>query len=303
MILKVVLYYIRISEVKMQESKHNQSAINARRKMGVSTTLNRKYVRQPRKSTDNITVAVKKSPKVRHFGAQTIVPSKKVEEGARSVIQKAPVHPMQKTANERLRQYREQVASQQKKKLTAKELKDQAISKALVEAAQAGEAEEKVEKTKIRFGFPRVVLALFCAAVVVFMIVYFVNLNMPDISLRVAAMQTGFEASYPSYVPRDYTLSGITSEEGNITLNFKNHSTETTFSLVEKKSTWDSNALLNNFVKSTYGENYSVIREQGLTIYISDSNATWVNGGVVYNLNAETSNLTKKQIKSIAVSL
>jgi hypothetical protein len=186
---------------------------------------------------------------------------------------------------------------------SAKELKDQAISKALVEAAQAGEAEEKVEKTKIRFGFPRVVLALSCAAVVVFMIVYFVNLNMPDISLRVAAMQTGFEASYPSYVPRDYTLSGITSEEGNITLNFKNHSTETTFSLVEKKSTWDSNALLNNFVKSTYGENYSVIREQGLTIYISDSNATWVNGGVVYNFNAETSNLTKKQIKSIAVSL
>ena len=287
----------------MQESNHNQSAINARRKVGVSTTLNRKYVRRPQKSTDDVVVAVKKSPKVRHFGTQTVASSKKVEKDAGSIMQKAPVHPMQKTANERLKQYREQSASQQRKKLTAKELKDQAINKALVEAARTGEADEKMEKTKIRFGFPRVVLALSCATIVVLMIVYFVNLNMPDISLRVAAMQTGFEASYPSYIPRDYTLSGITSEEGNITLSFKNHSAETTFSLVEKKSTWDSNALLNNFVKSTYGENYSVIREQGLTIYISDSNATWVNGGVVYNLNAETSNLTKKQIKSIAVSL
>ncbi len=146
-------------------------------------------------------------------------------------------------------------------------------------------------------------MALSCAAAVVLVIVYFVNLNMPDISLKVAAMQTGFEASYPSYVPRDYTLSGITSEEGNITLNFRNHAEDTTFSLNEEKSTWDSGALLNNYVRPTYGENYSTVKEQGLTIYINGSNATWVNGGIVYKLTAESSNLTKKQIKSIAVSL
>lgn len=126
---------------------------------------------------------------------------------------------------------------------------------------------------------------------------------MPDISLRVAAMQTGFEATYPSYIPREYALSGITSEGGNIILNFRNQAAETAFALTEEKSTWDSGALLNNYVKPTYGENYSVIREQGLTIYVSGSNAAWVNGGIVYKLQAGSNNLTKKQIKSIAVSL
>ena len=73
--------------------------------------------------------------------------------------------------------------------------------------------------------------------------------------------------------------------------------------LTEEKSSWDTNALLNNYVRKEYKDDYSVIKEQGLTIYVSNSNATWVNGGIVYKLNAPANSLTKKQIKSIAVSL
>ena len=126
---------------------------------------------------------------------------------------------------------------------------------------------------------------------------------MPDISMRVAAMQTGIEASYPSYVPRDFSLSDITSEDGKVILNFKNAETGDAFSLAEENSSWDSNALLTNFVKDEYGEDYSIVREQGLTIYMSGSDAAWVNGGVVYKLNTTSGILTKKQIRSIAVSL
>ena len=116
-------------------------------------------------------------------------------------------------------------------------------------------------------------------------------------------MQTGIEASYPSYIPRDFNLSDITSAEGRITLNFKNAISDSSFNIVEEKSSWDTNALLNNFVRNEYGEDYVVVREQGLTIYINDSNAAWVNGGVIYKINANSNTLTKKQIKSIAVSL
>lgn len=192
--------------------------------------------------------------------------------------------------------------AQQPTRPTAQEMKQTAISQAIAKAAKK-QVVKKHKMNTVHFGFKRILLATVCAAVAVFAIVYFVNLNAPNISLKVAAMQSGIEASYPAYVPRDFNLSDITSENGKITLNFKNGSTGDAFTLVEEKSSWDSNALLNNFVRETYGDNYTMIREQGLTLYISGSNASWVNGGVVYKLKTISGTLTKKQIKSIAVSL
>ena len=155
----------------------------------------------------------------------------------------------------------------------------------------------------MHFGFGRVMLALSCAAAAVFAIVYFVNLNMPDISLRVAAMQTGINASYPNYVPRDYSVSSITSEDSKVTMEFQNSNTGDAFTLVEEASSWDSNALMSNYVKNEFGDSYTVVREQGLTIYISGNNAAWANGGIVYKINTTAGSLTNKQIKSIATSL
>lgn len=185
---------------------------------------------------------------------------------------------------------------------TAQEIKQDAIEKAL-SAASKQDTDYEEKKTRPHFEFKRVALALACAAAATFAIVYFVNLNAPNISLKVTAMQTGIDASYPSYVPRDFSLSDITTEDGRMILNFSNASTGSAFTLTEEKSSWDSNALLNNYVRNEYGEDYATIREQGLTIYISEGNAAWVNGGVVYKIEATSGLLTKKQIKSIAVSL
>ncbi|MBR3386175.1 hypothetical protein IKG68_01210 [Candidatus Saccharibacteria bacterium] len=196
-------------------------------------------------------------------------------------------------------------ASTRQKKKTARGIKDSAIEKALVEASSERTRHEKNRKNSRRthFGFRRIVLALACAAAAVFAIVYFVNLNTPNVSLKVAAMQSGIDAKYPGYVPRDYNLSDITSESGKITLNFRNPSTGDAFTLIEEKSSWDSSALLNNFVRSNYGEDFSQVEEQGLTLFINGSDACWVNGGVVYKLRTTSGSLTKKQIKTIATSL
>ena len=225
-------------------------------------------------------------------------------EQARQVATSAQIHPMQEKANMRMRKSKSDAVK--KERMSAKEMKEQAIKKALAEAAAPAKEKTKKKKTngaKIHFGFGRVILALSCAAVAVFAVVYFVNLNMPDVSLKVAAMQTGINASYPTYVPRDYTISSITSEDKKIVLEFKNSETESAFTLVEETSSWDSNALLNNFVKDTYDENYQIVKEQGLTIYISGSNASWVNGGIVYKITTTKGSLTNKQIKAIATSL
>lgn len=124
--------------------------------------------------------------------------------------------------------------------------------------------------------------------------------SMPDISAKVAAAQNG--ASYPSFVPRDFIASSASFQKNTFTLEFIGPD-KTHFTLDQEKLPWDSNALLNNYVKPTWGEQYDTIREQGLTIYMYQSNAAWVNGGTVYKLNTTSGSLSKKQLKNIITSL
>lgn len=293
----------------MQKTADMQVAKKTHRRVQASTTLNRKYVKRPVKNTKtDITVNVKRTPKIQRYNTATM-PQKTAVKQINDMAP-AQAHPMQTTARARMQTRGQNMQSPRVSKLTAQELKERAIKKALASAnnqtiaqqiAKTSDSQKKAGK--IRFGIGRVVLALSCAAAAVFAIAYFVNLNMPDISLRVAAMQTGINATYPNYIPRDFKTSGIVSEDGKITINFYNQNTRQSFSLIEEKSSWDSNALHNNFVKEAYGDDYSIIREQGLTIYVSKSNAAWVNGGIVYKLEAENGVLTDKQISSIATSL
>lgn len=286
----------------MQKSDKTNMAPSAHRKVRRSTTLNRRYVKRPRLSGD-VTVAIKRSPKVKHF-APVAIPQDVAKEDAIMPVER---HQLQENANQKLRARRAFVeASLQpaQSTMTAKEIKEHEIKKAIASANRLNEEKQKEIKTSgNHFGFGRILLALSCAALVAFAIVYFVNLNMPDFSLRVAAMQTGINASYPSYVPRGYSTSSISSEKGKVTMDFRSSSDNNTFSIIEEVSSWDSSALLANYVKEEFGDNYSTIREQGLTIYISGSKAAWVNGGILYKIDAKDGVLSSKQIRSIAVSL
>lgn len=290
----------------MQKTDTTTTAQSAHRQVRSSTTLSRRYVKRPVYS-DNVAVNIRRSPKVQHFNSK--MPSTNTRTMTETIADATP-HPIQITANERMRMRSKEMVSSANaaSSVTAKQLKDQAIQKALASASQTTDKDTKENKKsskvgKIHFGFGRVILALSCAAVAVVAIAYFVNLNMPDFPLRVAAMQTGIEASYPKHVPLGYILTDISSGDGKVTLNFRNNEEDKQFTLVEEKSSWDSNALLNNFVKHNYSEGYSTIREQGLTIYVDQSNAVWVNGGIFYKITAGNNVLTKKQITRIATSV
>ncbi len=316
----------------MQKTDSNKTAKAAHRQVKSSTTLNRRYVKRPARAAD-MTVSIKRSPKVNRFASAPVdsmkVPvntkvrksvsgvAKMSREAEMDALEAVKLHPIQRVVNERVKARAAATTpkatptkSTMISQMTAKEIKDQAIQKALASASSASANEDSKSKKKsakkgikMHFGAGKIILALSCAAVAAFAIVYFVNLNMPDISLRVAAMQTGIEASYPTYVPRDYNLTDITSEDGKITLKFVNSATSDEFTIVEEKSSWDSNALLSNYVKNEFASDFTTIREQGLTIYIDNDRASWVNGGIVYKLSAENGILTKKQIKAIATSM
>ncbi len=252
----------------MQAQNENPEIKVNRRSTRSSTTLSRRYTKRPQMGNE-VKVKIKKSPEISHFAAE----------------KSSVATPL----------------------VSGKEMKEKAIKKALASASTIDSKKDKKNKVdkfqKVNFGMGRILLALSCAAAAVAAIVYFVNLNMPDISMQVAAMQNGINPTYPSYVPKDYKVSGIVSAEGQISINFTNESAGKEFSLIEEKSSWNTDALLNNFVKPEYGEDYTIVREQGLTIYISESNAAWVNGGNVYKIAANNDTLTNKQIRSIAASL
>lgn len=226
-----------------------------------------------------------------------------VKKAAPAVVMPEPKIDMAKVNSEMRARNAARMEPPKSTKMTATEIKNREIAKAIEKASKLPVEDKRSRKRPFfrEFGWPRVVLALCCAATAVFAIAYFVNITSSDISLKVAAMQSGIDASYPDYVPRGYNLSDVTSSSGKVTMNFK--SEDGSFSLSEESSSWDSNALLNNYIKDTYGEDYTVMREQGLTLYMGGNWEAWVNGGILYKLAINSGSLTKKQMKSIAVSL
>lgn len=196
-------------------------------------------------------------------------------------------------------------SAQKARKLTAKEIKEREIKKAVSLANRLpknGRQRQRKPDLITRFGWARLTLMITCVATAVFALVYFINLTSADMSLKVAASQSGIEATYPDYVPRGYELSDVTSASGKVTMNFK--SEDGAFMITEEASNWNSEALYSNFIKENYADDeYSVVIEQGLTIYMGANWEAWVNGGLLYKLNVKSGSLTKKQLKTIATSL
>lgn len=170
------------------------------------------------------------------------------------------------------------------------------------QAKKAAKAEEKVARHIKKGRKGRVVLAFAVSAACMLALGFLVKVNLPNISVSVAAAQTGVEASYPNYTPRDFNLSGVYADDESVVIEFKGPN-DTSFTLSEENTSWDSNALITNYVKGAYGKEYETITEGGTTIYVSHSNATWIKNNTLYKLNANAGTLTKRQIKNIVTSL
>ncbi len=261
-----------------------------------STTLNRRYVRRP-----TINVAEREARIKSHREAE-----QKRREALAAEINRKRLMDIKKHKISAFSHPSKTATSSRSSTLTASEKKDAAVSKALKNVAtmnsKSSSSKKSASLSERKIGVGRIVLAFSCALASVIAIVYFVNLNAPDLSAQVLAMQSGIENSYPDYVPRGYTLKSSVAGENRVTFTFENSEEGKVFQLVEEKSSWDSKALLSNYVETTF-KSYDAVREQGLTIYISGSSAAWVNSGVKYVISADNGTLTTKQIKSIAVSL
>ncbi len=127
--------------------------------------------------------------------------------------------------------------------------------------------------------------------------------NVPNLAMRVAAARAGFAAGMPSYSPSGFSFKGpVQYSSGQVVVSFKSNTDDRSFKITQQSSNWTSDSLLNNFV-AVSGREYQTYQDRGRTVYIyNGSNATWVNGGVWYQIEGK-SDLTSDQLVRIASSL
>lgn len=131
---------------------------------------------------------------------------------------------------------------------------------------------------------------------------YMTYLTMPGISMRIAASQAGVAATYPEFQPSGYSFDGpITFAAGEVTAQFASNSDDTFYSIKQRKSSWDSQAVLDNYV-AKQSSRYVTLVENGITVYTFDNKAAWVNGGILYTLGGNA-RLSNDQVMKIATSM
>lgn len=312
---------------------------NVHRSTQHSQTLSRRYVKKPLKlepmgdspATESI-VAAYSPMSLQQFTVEQAEPVKKFQAApqvtAPSTSQKRADlphqnHPVAHRATQRSTDiaapHRQRAASAQKQSLDMriqheqravqpKELKSAAVLKneAIVEAMNREMASAKPKKTRAKkqrssSKWARFMSLSAASLAIVMLAGYFTYLNMPNLSMRMAAIQSGIDAKYPGYSPDGYALSGpITFKDGEVAMRFAYADNVRNFTLTQQKSSWDS-AAVRQYVDSQT-QNAATTKVNGLTIYTYEGNAAWVNGGILYTLEGDAP-LSSDQIQRIATSV
>lgn len=189
-------------------------------------------------------------------------------------------------------------------KLSSRALKEQLIAERLAAVEPATTAQYPPKARRNIFAKqPRAINIMAVSLAVMILGGYLTYLNMPGLSVRVAAAQADVAASFPDYHPDGYRFSGpVAFAPGQVTINFKANGGTTGYTVTEQKSTWDSQAVYDNIVARTADDSYITNSQQGLTIYTYKGEAAWVNKGILYTVEGDAP-LSNEQLLRIAASL
>jgi hypothetical protein len=261
-----------------------------------SSTLRRDVVKKPA----GLHTSVAKPAPVRAHVAKSPLVSKFAPHPVMSEVRKAPVasapvapsHVVAAAHQKSAKRHEQPVAK------SSRELKDHLIKQQL-DHAPLKKKETEHKKAKAPLHVSSVMAA--CLGIMV-LGGYLSYINMPNLSVRVAASQAGIDAQYPGYTPSGYSFDGpVSFSNGQVLLGFKANGGNTEYKINQQKSAWDSQAVLDNYVVAKTDE-YDVNDTQGLTVYTYGNNAAWVNKGVLYTISGNAP-LKTDQVLKIATSL
>ncbi|MDB5165479.1 MAG: hypothetical protein JWM00_369 [Candidatus Saccharibacteria bacterium] len=261
-----------------------------------SKTLNRNIVKKhilvknttPRPSQGRKHMDIARSASISRFASHPVV----IQPVAESDLIGPVSHPLAQKAHQANAAKKQSQAVQ-----PSRVLKNEAIAKALNTPTRAQ------AKQPMKHRFPRLFSVSSASLAVLLLAGYLTYLNMPTISIRVAAVQAGIDASYPDYRPSGYRLDGpIAYNDGKVSMRFAANAGPQSFVINEQRSNLNSSAVLENYVEPKAGSEYGTHTQSGLTIYTYKNSAAWVNGGILYTIDGDAP-LSKDQVLRIATSL
>ncbi|HEX8389940.1 MAG TPA: DUF4367 domain-containing protein [Candidatus Saccharimonadales bacterium] len=170
-------------------------------------------------------------------------------------------------------------------------------------ATEPSTVDAKAQRRGLLSSKPRVASFLMAVSALVVLGGYFTYLNLPGLSVRVAAAQADVAASYPDYSPDGYRFNGpVAFSPGQVSINFMQNGGTGKYTVTEQKSTWDSQTVFDNVVARAADNSYVTNSQQGLTIYTYKGKAAWVNKGILYTISGDAP-LSNEQLLRIAGSL
>jgi len=179
-------------------------------------------------------------------------------------------------------------------------IKEEAIAEAFNKLSE----QENTKGTTLKRRSKRLnLLLIIVSAILLITIGYFIYINIPILSVRVAGAQAGISATFPEYHPDGFSLNRpVSYSDGQVTIAFKSNSNNTKFAIKQMRSSWDSSAVKSQVDKDSDGAIVNTTTERGLTLYTYNGNAAWVNGGILYSISGDA-HLSVDQIRRIATSL
>lgn len=277
-------------EVKRTPAKPHQA------KPHRSTTLRREFVKKPVGHHDKLAgqqrqrAHVSKSPAISKFAPHPVIPPRSTAAAHDSIS------PVVTAAHQRAVSA---TPTDTPRAMSSRELKNHLLATRLAESSPPKAAPKKPRKLR---GPARVSSVMAASFAIMVLGGYMSYISMPGLSVRVAAAQSGVDASYPGYTPSGYRFSGpVAFQDGQVSVRFAANGGTLGYQILQKKSSWDSQAVLDNYVAAKTSA-YDINSSGGLTVYTYGKNAAWVNHGVLYTIEGNAP-LRTDQVLKIAQSL
>ena len=116
-----------------------------------------------------------------------------------------------------------------------------------------------------------------------------------SLQLKIASAKAGFSTSLPAYHPAGFALNQLSYNSGIFASEFLTKNSNQGYIITQKSTSWNTQDLLNNYVGSV-ATSYQVVQLGSRTIYLyGHGNASWVSGGIWYQIDSDGS-LSESQI-------
>lgn len=190
-----------------------------------------------------------------------------------------------------------------KQKISSRAIKEKLLEQQLHHAKSHEAAPHRVKNIHHISRRWRITTVSISSFVLVVLAAYLTYANIPNLSIKIASANAGISASLPNYQPKGFHLNGpISYSQGQVDVNYRQTGGKEKYTLIQRLSSWDPQALLDNLVMKESKDDYQIHSANGLTIYTYSDKAAWVNGGILHIINGSMP-LSSDQVIHIANSI